>query len=151
MAKASLATTLNHHSLVGLDSMLFIYHAERHPDYLPLTRIVFKRIETGKNKGVTSVLSLSEVLTLPYGKARNDLAVLYRGLLADFPHLELASFDREAAELSASLRAHYSIATPDAIQLATALQLKATAFLTNDKQLVRIKELDIILLDDYRS
>jgi len=129
--------------------MVFIYHIERNPSYVPLTRILFKRIETGKNKAVSSMLSLIEVLTHPYRKGRKDLALLYRGLLTDYPHLTLWPLDQETAELSASIRAHYNVSTPDAIQLATALRQGATAFITNDQQLTRVKDLNVLLLDSY--
>lgn len=129
--------------------MVFIYHIEANESYLPLTRVLFKRIETGKNRAVSSFLSLTEVLTHPYEKGRNDLAVMYRSLFADFPHLTLWALDLETADLAASLRADYGISTPDAIQVATALNQKATAFLTNDDQLSRIKELDVLLLDSF--
>jgi len=149
LGKTSFATALNRYDAVGVDSMVFIYHVEGHPSYLPLTRILFKRIEAGKNRAVSSVLSLMEVLTGPYRKGRKDLAVLYRGLLTDFPHLALWPMNQETADLAAAIRARDEISTPDAIQIATALEHGATAFLTNDKQLSKVKDLDILLLDSY--
>ena len=149
MDKASLATALNRHSIIAVDSMVFIYHLEAHPDYLPLTRILFKRIESGKNRAVGSYLSLMEVLTLPYRLNRQNLILTYRNLLGDFPHLSLWPLDQATADLAASIRGHHQISTPDAIQLATALQQKATAFVTNDHQLKKIPEIDILLLDKF--
>ncbi len=149
MGQTSLATALNRHSTVGVDSMVFIYHVERHDTYIDLTRILFTRIQSGKNKAVSSTLSLTEVLTAPLQRNRFDLTLLYRGLLMDYPHLSLHSLDHQTADQAAALRARYDISTPDAIQLATALAQKATAFVTNDKQLARVKELDVMLLDSY--
>jgi predicted nucleic acid-binding protein len=149
MDKASFATTLNRHAIVAVDSMVFIYHIEGHSSYLPLTRVLFKRIEMGKNRAVSSHLSLMEVLTLPYRKGRQDLALLYRSLLTEFPHLTLWPLDQETSELAASIRAHHDFSTPDAIQLATALRQGATAFVTNDKQLKKNSDLDVLLLDSF--
>ena len=150
MGQTPLATALNRRYILGVDSMVFIYHIEGHASYIALTRILFQRIQSGKNKAVSSMLSLTEVLTGSYRKGREDLTLLYRGLLKEYPNLTLWPLDQETAERAASLRARYEISTPDAIQIATALQNGATAFLTNDKQLVRVKELDVLLLDDYR-
>lgn len=149
MGQTAFATALSRHDVVGVDSMVFIYHVEAHPSYLPLTRTLFKRIESGQNRAASSMLSLAEVLVQPHRKGRRDLANLYRGLLTDFPHLDLWPLDRETAELAATIRAHYEISMPDATQLATALLKGATAFVTNDKQLVRVKELEMLLLDSY--
>ena len=149
MEKTLFATALNRYRTVGVDSMVFIYHVECHPSYVPLTRILFKRIETGKNRAVSSMLSLMEVLMGPYRKGRNDLAVLYRGLLTEYPHLFLSPLNRGTAELAAAIRAHHDLSTPDSIQIATALEQGATAFITNDKQLSKVKELDILLLDSF--
>jgi predicted nucleic acid-binding protein len=45
------------------------------------------------------------------------------------------------------LRANYNLRTPDAIQLATAIQARATAFLTNDSFLTSVSDLEILILD----
>jgi predicted nucleic acid-binding protein len=149
MGQTPLATALNPYATVGIDSMVFIYHIELHTSYFPLTQIVFRRVEAGKNRAVSSTLSLLEVLTGCYQRGNEDLAERYRSLLGEFPHLTLFPLDPETAELAATLRARYSLLTPDAIQVATAVQNGATAFLTNDKQLARVKELNVLLLDSY--
>ena len=149
MGQTAFATALNRYDIVALDSMVFIYHVECHPSYVPLTRILFRRIETGKNRAVSSLLSLMEVLTGPYRNGRRDIALMYRTLLTEFPHLALWPLNGETADLAAAIRTRYAISTPDAIQIATALQQGATAFITNDKQLAQVKDLDILLLDSY--
>jgi predicted nucleic acid-binding protein len=47
------------------------------------------------------------------------------------------------------LRAKYGVRTPDALQLAAAVQAGATGFITNDRRLEAIKELEIGVLDDF--
>jgi predicted nucleic acid-binding protein len=39
-------------------------------------------------------------------------------------------------------------ANPDAIQLATALQARADVFLTNDRDLRRVEEVPVLLIDE---
>jgi predicted nucleic acid-binding protein len=51
------------------------------------------------------------------------------------------------AEEGAKLRASYAIRTPDAIQVATAIQAGARFFLTNDARLAILPHLQILTLD----
>jgi len=52
------------------------------------------------------------------------------------------------ADRAASLRARYRLRTPDAIQIATALQTRVDAFLTNDRDLRRVEEVPVLLIDE---
>jgi predicted nucleic acid-binding protein len=52
-----------------------------------------------------------------------------------------------AAERAAELRARYHLRTPDALQVATALLSDCQAFLTNDKDLSRIIEIQVLVLE----
>jgi predicted nucleic acid-binding protein len=53
------------------------------------------------------------------------------------------------SERASRLRAQYSIKTPDAIQIAGALVCGADKFLTNDADLKRVTEIDILVVDDF--
>jgi predicted nucleic acid-binding protein len=46
------------------------------------------------------------------------------------------------------LRAHYNLRTPDALQVATALEFGCQAFLTNDEQLQRVTDLRVLVLKE---
>lgn len=48
---------------------------------------------------------------------------------------------------AAEIRARYKLQTPDAIQAATAILARATAFITNDPIFERIPEFDTLILD----
>ena len=39
---------LTAHTTVGLDTSVFIYQLEAHPDYLPLTQTLFTGIQAGR-------------------------------------------------------------------------------------------------------
>jgi predicted nucleic acid-binding protein len=63
--------------------------------------------------------------------------------------LESRFFDRipvdlAIAERAAELRARYNLKTPDALQVATAIETGCNAFLTSDMRLKRITELRIL-------
>ncbi len=47
------------------------------------------------------------------------------------------------------LRAQYGIKTPDALQFAGALFHGATKFVTNDADLKKVIEIDVLVIDDF--
>jgi predicted nucleic acid-binding protein len=136
--------------IVGIDTAVFIYHFEGNPTYLPLTRELFSSIETGERTGVTSIITLMEVLVRPLSLDQQDVARAYEALLVNFPNLVLADIDREVIHQAAHLRAEYRLRTSDALQIGTSLDHGAAAFITNDRRLERLREkLEVIILDEH--
>lgn len=147
---AALHRRLRRHRRIGLDSMIFIYHVEAHPLYLPLTTAVLELVERGSLSAVTPVLTLLELTVHPWRLGQEAVAREYEALLAHFPHLHLAEIDRDLTRTAARLRGQIGLGPMDALQAAAALQHGATALVTNDLGLRRLREqLDIILLDDF--
>ena len=66
-------TTLITGKLVAFDSAPLIYYIEEHPDYLPLADQLFGAIDSGLARGMTSVLTLQEVLVKPLREKQPDL------------------------------------------------------------------------------
>jgi predicted nucleic acid-binding protein len=138
------------YSIVGLDTALFIYHFEGNPHYLPLTREILSSIEGGERKGVTSTITLMEIIVKPYTLHQADIARKYETMLVNFPNLEIVDLDRDVIRQAARLRAEFHIRPPDALQVAASLLYGAEAFITNDIRLKRLQEkLDVIILDDF--
>jgi predicted nucleic acid-binding protein len=54
------------------------------------------------------------------------------------------------ADRAASIRARYRLRTPDAIHLATAILEGVDVFLTNDRDLLQVREVPILLIDELR-
>jgi predicted nucleic acid-binding protein len=50
---------------------------------------------------------------------------------------------------AAQIRARYQIRTPDAIQLAAAIEFGARVFLTNDDRLRKVTEIEVIVLERW--
>ena len=132
---------------VGVDTMIFIYTFEEHPDYLPLLREFFGVLEKGEMEAITSPISITECLVRPYRRKDFALAAQYMVLFRNFPHLSIIPMTDDVAERAAFLRAHYNLKTPDAIQVATALISGCRAFLTNDETLASVEGIDILVLD----
>jgi len=143
----ALQDLLKNHSVIGLDTSIFIYHLEDHPRYSPLTEIIFNALEKGINKGVTSYLTLMEILAKPKTEGLLQVARDYEYYLTTFPNLTFYEMGLDVARKASDLRSADRIKAPDAIQLATAILYGATAFLTNDKIFERVKEVEVLILD----
>ncbi len=76
------------------------------------------------------------------------LQTQYRVLLTMSPHFTLVTIDASVAETAAILRAKYRLRTPDALQISAALTTGCQAFLTNDKDLRRVTELRVLVIDE---
>lgn len=130
--------------LVGLDSNIFIYQFEEHPEFSKSTNIIFEKLAKNKLRAVTSITSLIE--TLSYPSPPGVIIKIQEGFA--IPNLTVAVVDEQIGLETARLRREYGLRLGDAIQLATAKIAKVQAFITNDKRLKQFKELKIILLKD---
>jgi predicted nucleic acid-binding protein len=141
---------LAEHSVVGLDTSVFIYHFEAHSRYLPLTQELLTGVQAGQWSAITSTITVMELTVHPWKIGRSAVAREYEALLIHFPNLTLADVTRDVARRAAQLRALHNVRPADALQVAATLLENATAFVTNDRKLTRLsQEIDIILLDDF--
>jgi predicted nucleic acid-binding protein len=121
--------------LYGVDTMLFVYHFESHPQFGPAAAAIFRGAEEGLHELTSSVLSLMEVLVLPKRQGRRDLVRQYREIFESFPNLTVHPIDTETVEIASELRAEHGLRTPDSLHVATAVRCGAQAFLSNDAEL----------------
>ncbi len=133
---------------LGLDTSPFIYFVERHATYLNLVKEIIHRIDNHSLQGYSSVVTLTEVLTQPKRLQQVTIEKSYRDLLLNSRNFHLIPIDHVIAEQAADLRARYNLRTPDAMQIAAALAMRCQAFLTNDKRLKSVTELQILVLDE---
>jgi predicted nucleic acid-binding protein len=134
--------------IIGLDTMVFIYHFEKDQIYSPLTFSIFESLEKGNFKGITSTLTLLEILVKPKKENNSLLVERYKLLFETFPNLQVQEINENIADIASSLRANYNINTPDAIQIATSLEVKADIFITNDAILKKMSEIKVLLLSE---
>jgi predicted nucleic acid-binding protein len=134
--------------IIGLDTMVFIYHFEENQIYSPLTFSIFESLEKGSFNGITSILTLLEILVKPKKENNSILTERYKILLETFPNLQVKEINENIADIASSLRANYNINTPDAIQVATSLEAQADIFITNDASLKKITEIKVLLLSE---
>jgi hypothetical protein len=84
-----------------------IYYIEQHPQYALVTEDLFSTIDHGDARGITSVLTLLEVLVRPIRSGLIELAQQYREVLSGSRGISLLPIAAETCELSARMRAKY--------------------------------------------
>ncbi len=136
---------------VALDTAPLIYFIEKHPKFHPIARPFFVAMQRGDFNVVTSTMTLTEVLVHPIKHGNAELAKTYRDILHKALHLRTVPFTADIAEIAAGLRANHSIRTPDAIQMATAVAMKADFFLTNDDGLPALPRPAVLVLKDMKN
>jgi predicted nucleic acid-binding protein len=105
-------------------------------------------IDTSPCTACTSVITVTEVLVVPFKRSEQKLAEDYKNVLFNGINFHTQSINPEIAETAARIRAKYNLRTPDALQIATALESNCQAFLCNDRAFERVTDLRIILLDE---
>jgi len=94
-----------------------------------------------------STMTLLELLVVPFRENNKRLVLKYRTLLTDLLSEPLIPLDETIAEAASAYRAEYGFKTPDAIQLATAVQHGYDAFYTNDHRHSACNDIEIVLAD----
>ncbi len=149
MGVAAVHAFLRNHRNIALDTSIFIYQLQSNPRYVNLTHPIFQWLEQPGSRAVTSTITMTEILIQPYRDNEQDLIDKFKGLLFIYPNLEWISPDLKIAGRAAEIRAHHHLQTPDAVHAATAIDARASAFLTNDPVFRRITDLEVLILDEY--
>ncbi len=133
---------------IFLDTAPLIYFIEGHSAYAPILARLFNFNDKAGFSFIASTITLLEVLVKPLREGKTAIADQYRYILNNAPGIEILDMNTAIAETAARLRATYNLKTPDAIQLATALEAKADYFLTNDIKLKAVSEVVVVTMDE---
>ncbi len=145
-----LADAIADFKTVGLDSNIFIYAYQEHPQFLSLVRSLFERLDTDPEfRAVTSIITLIEVTSHPIRLNRQDLVKTYTTALLNSASVTTYPLNTPIAQKAAELRAKFNLRTPDAIQIATAIVAKAEAFITNDERLKKVAEIPVLIVAGF--
>jgi len=135
---------------VFIDTAPIIYFIEAHETYGPLVKQLMEIISKGTASAYTSVITLAEVLPVPLRTENKLLATQFSEFIKNSDIFTLLPINTEIAEKSGELRANYpSLQAFDAMQLATAIFSEAKLFITNDKKLQPVNDIDVLILKDY--
>lgn len=132
------------------DTAPIVYFIEEHDVFGEIADEIFKMIKNDlRYHSFSSVITITEVLTQPLRRSRRDIYEKYREFLLNSSNFFIYSIDPIIAEKAAELRAKYGIKTPDAIQLAVGIENKGTIFITNDSDLKRVNEINVLVLNEF--
>ena len=150
MGVSTLRQAIQRNRLLFLDTMVFVYHLNRHPTYGPGVREVLEQVEAGNVRAITSALTVAEILTGPAQQGNNAAVANFELYLRHFPNLDIIDVGLEHARQIAQVRAQTGLRLPDSVQIAVAQAAGAQAIVTNDRKWRgRVGSLALILLDDY--
>jgi predicted nucleic acid-binding protein len=133
--------------LIALDTCVFIYQVEANPRYLSFTEHIFSWLERSEGQGVTSTITMTELLVQPYRVFHEQRVDEFYALPSTFPNLDWVAPNLEIADLAARFRALYRLRTPDALQAATAAHTGATGLITNDAAFERLAAFETLVLN----
>ena len=129
---------------VMVDTAPFIYVLESHPQFADQFLGLFEAAAKGDLAIALSTITLAEVLTGPFKAGQTALAKRYEKSLSNYTVVPVST---PIAALAAQLRARYRLKLPDAIQLATALDIGAAAFVTHDRDFSHVTGVEILMGD----
>ena len=127
-----------------VDTAPFIYVLESHPQFAKLFVGLFEAAARSDVEIALSTITLAEVLTGPFKAGQTALAKRYEKTLSLYRVIPVSA---SIATLAAQLRARYRLKLPDAMQLATALDIGATALVTHDRDFSQVSGLAILTGD----
>ena len=129
---------------VMVDTAPFIYVLESHPQFADQFVGLFEAAAVGDLMIALSTITLAEVLTGPFKAGQTALAKRYEKTMSLYRVVPVSA---PIAALAAQLRAQYRLKLPDAIQLATSLDISAAAFVTHDRDFSRVTGVEILTND----
>ncbi len=130
-----------------LDACSIIYLLESHQQQGQETRLLITQALQNKTQLNVSRLSLLECRVLPLKEKNTDLLESYNHFF-QLPSVQIIELTADVINIATDLRANYSqsLRTPDALQIACALSANADQFLTGDKKLSVIEEIEVIIV-----
>ena len=141
-ASAALWGGLTPGATVLVDTAPWIYVLQDHATFAPRFLGLFEAAERGQIQLALSTITLAEVLTGPYQAGQTALAKRYETALNAYPVVPMSA---SVVTLAAQLRAQYRLKLPDTVQLATALDMGASAFVTHDRDFSAVQGLPVLM------
>ena len=143
--------TLSSSRGVFLDTAPLIYLFEEHERFFPPVRHILDEAHATGAQLVSSMVTYIEVLGVPTREGDIKLASRYRQFLTNSESLSIYPLNISVADEAVRLRAQHKLRTPDAIQVATAIVCGIDYFLTNDRDLARVRDVEVVVIADLVS
>ncbi len=135
-------------SKVFIDTAPVIYYIEGSTSFFPVVDAFFQGLLLRSVKGIVSPVTLAECLVMPVRLKNAEVQQSFIEFLTNTKEIEMAHIDAMVGRQAAELRVNYGFKLPDALQVAVAIRAGCDVFLTNDVDLKRVTELQILLLGE---
>ncbi|MBT9317424.1 type II toxin-antitoxin system VapC family toxin [Leptothoe spongobia] len=133
---------------IYIDTNIWIYALEGYSAFRADLMQLFEQIQSGTLIGVTSELTLAELLVQPCRDGNPDQQALYKKAIVNRKNFLVVPIFRDLLIDAASIRGNTQLKLPDAIHTATALKAECTSFLTNDRQFKKLTDIPVVLISE---
>jgi predicted nucleic acid-binding protein len=135
---------------VYLDANVFIAALESPTARSDHAWWILRAIQAGEIAGVTSEITLAEVLVKPIELGMQDMIVAYENMVAPAPNFDVPPVTREILIDAARIRARRaSVRLPDAVHLATARSRSCTFFVTEDRRMEILEGMKQLIVNPF--
>jgi len=145
----SLNSALQGVKIIFLDTAPIIYFIENHPQFSDIVEVFIEQLDQGNIQGIISPVTVAECLVNPLKNKDQKLQQDFVDFMLRQKSIRLKETDVNISIKAAQITANYNLKLPDALQVATAIIAGCDSFLTNDKKLSRISELQILVISDF--
>lgn len=136
---------------IYLDTNTWIYALEGYSAFRPQLTLLFEQMQAGTLTGITSELTLAELLVKPCRDQELEQQARYKKAIANRKNFFIMPVLRDLLIDAADVRAKTQLKLPDAIHAATALRTNCTTLLTNDRQIKKLTDISVVLLSEVVS
>jgi len=148
MGQVTSAIAAMRHQKIYLDTNVFIYFLEPHPVFFPVAAAFMNAAHAKTLQGYTGELAVAETLVAPYRANDSKLVADVKRFFRAKDFLSVLPHDAPIFDTAAQLRARQHIKFIDALHVATAMRSSCTFFITNDRAIRSINQLDVVLISD---
>ena len=123
-----------------VDTNIFLNVLNKEPPFYKHSREVLLAIENGVLEGIIPTLVISEILTGFYIDKRDKDASGFLSAILTNDNFRVVPLSLDIAVSSAIIRANTRLKLPDAMVLATAVQLRADFLVSNDERFPEVHQ-----------
>ncbi len=133
---------------IFIDTSPFIYLVEGNPAFADRVKTYILNAVANDDYLVTSVITIMEYGVMPTRKGKETLIHDFDRFI-QLLNIPVVIIDRSTAEFAYKLRAKYDfLKGMDALQISVAIETGCALFITNDKKLKNITEIQVLIIED---
>lgn len=129
---------------VYFDTNIFIYIFEGSPEYQNIVKPIIELAELEEIEIFTNEITLGELLVSPFKNQQDDIAETYMQALNNPDFVTLEPTTQNIHVEAARIRAAHGMKYPDAVHIASAVHSGCDMFLTNDRKIKAIPDLEMV-------